>query len=447
MGKDKKVLKPMVHKNSLDLISDGKSIKYFECVPGLPLQIEATGKKTLRILTRLQFSDSMGQEDSYRIRVSEGTKVLGTYYFNTERSPSSQIEKRMDRVPGKWRSCEVDVPKGKHRFNVSLLAGGTPLEIEISIGAGYDDNAMRFSDNEISEAAQRIGMMGGAKTFDSFITKWGISALKELMINRKKSIKLRGFYSLSDYRDTPEKRYWSGGFDLSYRWGSYRNIKYSIRHLDEFYLRHYIDRDISVSDLAACVFTDRNQNVTLTHRLSKLIWINISPGYLQRYYSRPFTEFDLDIVYLKGRINYKLKNIGSVALQINRGKANNISYSSQLRPSSFDRSYETVETFIPIKVNKNLPMISEIGVSLRTEYRVYEAEDVNDPLHSGRSHMDSKYDIWLEKKLTEDIGITLTSRYRSRTTDSSYNWVNDLKSFKQLQFWFNIEWDLIYDKY
>ena len=70
-------------------------------------------------------------------------------------------------------------------FNVSLLAGGTPLEIEISFGAGYDDNAMRFSDNELSEAAQEIEMMGGAKTFDSFITKWGISALKELMINRK----------------------------------------------------------------------------------------------------------------------------------------------------------------------------------------------------------------------------------------------------------------------
>ena len=121
MGTDKKVLKPMVHKKSLDLISDGKSIKYFECVPGLPLQIEATGKKTLRILTRLQFSDSMGQEDSYRIRVSESTKVLGTYYFNTERSPSSQIQGRMDRVPGKWRSCDVAVSKGKHRFNIEVL--------------------------------------------------------------------------------------------------------------------------------------------------------------------------------------------------------------------------------------------------------------------------------------------------------------------------------------
>ena len=49
-------------------------------------------------------------------------------------------------------------------LSLSLLAGGTPLEIEISIGAGYDDNAMRFSDNELSEAAQEIGMMGGAKT-------------------------------------------------------------------------------------------------------------------------------------------------------------------------------------------------------------------------------------------------------------------------------------------
>ena len=121
MGKNKKILKPMVHKNSLDLVTDGKSINYFECIPGLPLQVEAVGKKTLRILTRLQFSDSMGQEASYRLKVSEGPKVIGTYYFNTERSSSSQIGERMDKVPGKWRSCEVSVPKGKHRFNIEVL--------------------------------------------------------------------------------------------------------------------------------------------------------------------------------------------------------------------------------------------------------------------------------------------------------------------------------------
>ena len=332
-------------------------------------------------------------------------------------------------------------------FNVSLLFGGTPLEIEISIGAGYDDNAMRFSDNEISEAAQEIEMLGGAKTFDSFISKWGASASKEFLNNKKKYIKIKTTFSSSNYRDSPEKKYWSSGFDLSYHWGSYRNIKYSLRHLNEFYLRHYINRDVSVRDLEACFFSDRNQALSITHRISKPLWITISTGYLQRYYERPFTEFDLDIVYFRSRLNYKLRSIGSVSLQVNRGIADNISYSSQIRPSSFDRSYETTELYIPIKVNKNLPIVSEIGLSMKTELRKYEAEDPRDPLHSGRSHQDIKYDLWIKKKLTEDVGISLKSRYRQRTTNSEYEWVNDLKTFKQFQFFFNIEWDLIYDKY
>ena len=46
MGKDKKVLKPMVHKNSLDLISDGKSIKYFECVRACLFRLRRPEKNT-----------------------------------------------------------------------------------------------------------------------------------------------------------------------------------------------------------------------------------------------------------------------------------------------------------------------------------------------------------------------------------------------------------------
>ena len=84
MGRDKKILQPMVYKNSVELVTDGKSLSYFDCVPGLPLQLEAKGEKKLRILTRLQFSDMMGQEESYRLKVSEGKKVLGTFYFNTD---------------------------------------------------------------------------------------------------------------------------------------------------------------------------------------------------------------------------------------------------------------------------------------------------------------------------------------------------------------------------
>ena len=147
------------------------------------------------------------------------------------------------------------------------------------------------------------------------------------------------------------------------------------------------------------------------------------------------------------KINYRLKNIGSVGLQIDRGRANNISYAPLLRPSSFDRSYQTIEWFLPLKINKKLIFINEIGFSARLETRKYDAEDPNDPLHSGRSHLDSKYDLWVKKKMSENVSLTFSSRYRTRVTDSEYAWVNDLKSFKQIQLWFNIEWDLIYDKY
>jgi len=120
LGKNKEVLAPMVHQNAVHLLTDNKDVKYYECTSDLPLQVEASGEKTLRILSRLEFSDSMGQEASYRIRVREGKKVIGTYYFNTERSSVSQIKGRDYKVPGKWRSCEISVAKGKHTYSVEV---------------------------------------------------------------------------------------------------------------------------------------------------------------------------------------------------------------------------------------------------------------------------------------------------------------------------------------
>ena len=120
VGKNKEILKPMVHQNSVKLVTDKKKVSYYECTYSIPLQVRTNGQKTLRILSRLEFSDSMGQEESYRLRVREGKKVIGTYYFNTDRSSASQIEGRPDKVPGKWRSCEISVPRGKHTYSIEV---------------------------------------------------------------------------------------------------------------------------------------------------------------------------------------------------------------------------------------------------------------------------------------------------------------------------------------
>ena len=122
--KNQKTITPMVHKSSVDIELDGKQLQYFECSKNIPLQVEATGPKTLRIISRLMFSEKMGSQESYRIHVKSGIKVVGTYFFNTERSGSSKVRSKPDIVPGKWRSCELKVPKGENSYSIEVFDEG-----------------------------------------------------------------------------------------------------------------------------------------------------------------------------------------------------------------------------------------------------------------------------------------------------------------------------------
>ena len=330
---------------------------------------------------------------------------------------------------------------------LGMLSAGTPTEFTFGFTGGYDSNVLRFSADEFGIAALDPDLMGRAPTFDSFVYKLGSSFKKTLYQNGQKEFLTSGSFNWSDYRNNRERKYWSGGLDAVFKWGSYQNLKYSVHHLDSFYLRHYIDRDVTISNLTACAFSDRRQSFTLTQRIGRRQWASITGGYLQRYYDRPFTEFDLDIHYLRGKFNKRIPNFGTVSFQLERGTAENRSFQQTAKASVFDRSYETVEWFIPLKMNRHLPFFSEVGVSIRQETRLYAAESADDPLHSGRSHQDRKFDFWVTKKLADELTFSITTRYRTRVTDSGYEWVQDLKSFQLLQLWCKLEWDLFYDRY
>ena len=330
---------------------------------------------------------------------------------------------------------------------LTVILGRTPYEYSLSFSGGYDDNAMRFSANELKEAILNNALMGGSSTFDSYITRFSFSGKKSFILAEDQRFNLKSFYRLSNYGNIPDKKYWSGGFEASYKWGSYKLIKYSLRHLDRFYLRHYANKDIGSEQYFSCSFTDRDQSFTLTQPLLRRWWANIGGGFLQRYYSRPFTEFDLNILYLNIKINHKFKNLGRISLQLKHGFAKNKTDQILLRPSSFNRSYKTYEWYFPIIITSKMPVFNKLGFSARIEKRVYDAEDPNDPLHSGRSHLDSKYDFWMEKDIGDFMSLKLTTRFRNRITDSQYEWVKDLKSYDQVQYWFTLKWNLIYDKY
>ena len=48
--------------------------------------------------------------------------------------------------------------------------------------------------------------------------------------------------------------------------------------------------------------------------------------------------------------------------------------------------------------------------------------------------------MWVKEKLGDSIGLSISSRYRARSTNSDYEWVDNLKSFKQFQHWIKLEW-------
>ena len=114
-------LRPMVFQTNSTVVVSGKDISYYDLKNGRPLQLEINGSKILRIFSRLLFESQMGEIDSYRIRVKSGSEILGTYYMSTERSSDSTIEGQSDKVPGKWRTCEVTIPEGKHVISVELV--------------------------------------------------------------------------------------------------------------------------------------------------------------------------------------------------------------------------------------------------------------------------------------------------------------------------------------
>ena len=117
-------LQPMVFQANRTVEVSGKDISYYELIHGRPLQLNLDGPKTLRILSRLLFDSEMGTEESFRIRVKSGKKVLGTYYLSTERSSDSMVKDQPDKVPGKWRTCEVTIPSGKQVISVEIVEKG-----------------------------------------------------------------------------------------------------------------------------------------------------------------------------------------------------------------------------------------------------------------------------------------------------------------------------------
>ena len=80
------------------------------------LQFEAIGPTSIRVFTRLG-QPVINDENSYTLFIKEDGLDIGTYFFKSEISAISLIKTSGEKV-GKWRTCWINVPNGKHYYTI-----------------------------------------------------------------------------------------------------------------------------------------------------------------------------------------------------------------------------------------------------------------------------------------------------------------------------------------
>ena len=83
-----------------------------------PHHFEVVGPAAFRVLTRLENPSEKSNENNYSIFIKEDGVDIGTYLFSTKLSQESKVSSTRASV-GKWRSCFVNVPSGRHYYSIS----------------------------------------------------------------------------------------------------------------------------------------------------------------------------------------------------------------------------------------------------------------------------------------------------------------------------------------
>ena len=105
----------------VDLISRESTVKYYRFSTVKPLMVEVNGPTELRVLTRIENHYQMKGRIHYRVQVKENNRVINTYQMNSLRSEIAVYKSDESMVPGKACEFVIEVPKGRHHYDVLLL--------------------------------------------------------------------------------------------------------------------------------------------------------------------------------------------------------------------------------------------------------------------------------------------------------------------------------------
>lgn len=112
---------PITPCEPIELISRESTVKYYRFSFDKPLKVKIIGPTELRVLTRIENHYNMKGRILYRIQVKENDKAVSTYQMSSRRSEVAVYKEDKNLIPGKACEFVIDVPKGKHVYEIVPL--------------------------------------------------------------------------------------------------------------------------------------------------------------------------------------------------------------------------------------------------------------------------------------------------------------------------------------
>jgi hypothetical protein len=112
---------PLSPSEPVDLVTNEHIVHYYRFSAENPLKVEVNGPTEIRVMTRIENHYDMKGRIQYRIQVIEKGKVINTYQLSSVRSEVTTYKENNELIPGKAREFVINVPGGKHTYEISIL--------------------------------------------------------------------------------------------------------------------------------------------------------------------------------------------------------------------------------------------------------------------------------------------------------------------------------------
>ncbi len=317
-----------------------------------------------------------------------------------------------------------------------------PLSYKYELSFGYDDNFMRFSSNELNSNSLSSNYLGDSKTFDSSIVGSSLQVRLSPKIKKKFKSNIITKIKYNYYSSSDQKSYTSFLFRYEVKLDSYKWIKFSYSLIPDYYLRTYIDRDLTPFERFPCTFSNETIYFSFSHKfLFDKTWIDYRLVLNNQFYNKHFTEFDSKIsgmeITLKSK---KVKNYYTSATLL-CFKSDNVSYNpiENLQSSLMDRSYFRNGIKFNFKRTLKHSFVNTLGLKFYFNKRFYDLSSSFYDQDNWKVYSD--YDLRFEfsKRVTKSIDLIFSIRHFKRIVDSSnsseVDWVEDYKNYNRNEMW------------